>query len=247
MFKVHNRQDYVTYQIFYIFAPLMRFRSQHMLFVVLLLVQQAVVVHAHPPARGGMPTRWMMNAGGVLSTTNGQASLYLDTLITGKGMPEGKPSIELTNPSVFKYAIWLDRAVEEVSGLPILHYLEEWVGVPYLFGGNTKKGVDCSSFVQQLVYTLHNIPISRMVKTQFEECRAVMRDELKEGDLIFFHTTRPGLSHVGYYLGNNKFVHASSTRGVIVDDLRSPYYTKAFRYGGRIILEKSQAASSSNE
>jgi lipoprotein Spr len=173
--------------------------------------------------------------------------LIEDTTIGDQVAALGLHAIENADLQDFKYAILLNKAVEEVSELPLFRFIKEWIGVPYSFGGNGKEGIDCSGFVQRLVSTLYNLPISRMVKTQFEECLPILRHELREGDLLFFHTTRPGLSHVGYYLGNNKFVHASTVRGVIIDDLCDPYYDKAFRQGGRLLPRNEQPSISANE
>jgi lipoprotein Spr len=170
-----------------------------------------------------------------------------DTLIDDKAADAGIPLIEKAGTYLFRYAILLNRSVEEIANLSVIPFVEEWIGVPYSFGGNSKEGIDCSGFVQQLVSCLHNISLSRMVKTQFEECRSLLREELREGDLLFFHTTRPGLSHVGYYLGNNKFVHASTARGVIIDDLCDPYYDKAFRFGGRLFDRNEAVSASAND
>ena len=174
-------------------------------------------------------------------------SVPSDTNIINNVNSTGPFPIESADPNDFKFAILLDKAVEEVSTLPLFRFIKEWIGVPYSFGGNDKEGIDCSGFVQRLVSTIYHVPISRMVRTQFEECTTVLREELREGDLIFFHTTRPGLSHVGYYLGNNKFVHASTVRGVIIDDLCDPYYDRAFRHGGRLMPRSEPFSLSSNE
>lgn len=170
-----------------------------------------------------------------------------DTLIDDNEEDASIPLIEKAGSHLFRYAILLNRSVEEIAGLSVIPFVEDWIGVPYAFGGNSKEGIDCSGFVQQLVSCLHNISLSRMVKSQFEECRSLLREELQEGDLLFFHTTRPGLSHVGYYLGNNKFIHASTARGVIIDDLCDPYYDKAFRFGGRLFNRNESVSASAND
>jgi lipoprotein Spr len=143
--------------------------------------------------------------------------------------------IESKTAEHFKYAIKLKIQVELVTDLKLFKVLSEWIGTRYVFGGNTKKGIDCSGFTQQVMKEVYNIDLHRVVGPQFNQCRAIDRNELRTGDLIFFHTTRAGLSHVGLYIGENKFIHASSSRGVVVDDLNAAYYKNAYRKSGRIL------------
>ena len=133
----------------------------------------------------------------------------------------------------FKYAILLDEPVEALSNLKLFAFIDDWYGAPYRFGGSSKDGVDCSAFSGSLMTTVFGVGLPRMAKDQFKVCGHVKRNDLEEGDLVFFHTTRKGISHVGVYLGNNKFVHASLNYGVTISDLMDPYYSRAFRGGGR--------------
>lgn len=102
-----------------------------------------------------------------------------------------------------------------------------FLGAPYRLGGSSVTGLDCSAFVRK-IYDMFNITLPR---TAFEQARVglpVPRSELAEGDLIFFNTRR-AFGHVGIYIGNNEFVHASSrNRKVRVDNLASPYFDKRF-------------------
>ena len=102
-----------------------------------------------------------------------------------------------------------------------------FLGAPYRLGGSSVTGLDCSAFVKK-IYDMFNITLPR---TAFEQARVglpVPRSDLAEGDLIFFNTRR-AFGHVGIYIGNNEFVHASSrNRKVRVDNLASPYFDKRF-------------------
>ncbi|MBS1918549.1 MAG: C40 family peptidase [Bacteroidetes bacterium] len=138
--------------------------------------------------------------------------------------------IENYSPLQFKYAILLDAAVEEMSNQRLLAFMEEWYGAKYHFGGTAKDGIDCSAFVSTLmsdVYGVNNLP--RMSKDQYEACRKIKRDDLQEGDLVFFHTygKRRTVTHVGVYLRNNKFVHASVS-GVMISSMEDGYYASHF-------------------
>ena len=125
--------------------------------------------------------------------------------------------------------------VDIVQNVDLFRFIRDWYKTPYRFGGTQKSGIDCSAFTQKLYKEIYDLTLDRMVSLQRKQVLPVDRSRLMQGDLLFFHTTRPGLSHVGVYLGGGRFIHASATRGVIIDNLDSPYYTKAFRMGGRMI------------
>lgn len=127
-----------------------------------------------------------------------------------------------------------DTAVEDLSQeetLRIQHLLNvatNFIGVPYKFGGGTRKGIDCSAFVQK-VFGFLSVDLPRTAREQFRVGEKIPKDNLKEGDLVFFKTYAKYPSHVGIYIGDNKFIHASSRdKRVSVSTLNSPYYTKRF-------------------
>jgi peptidoglycan endopeptidase LytE len=102
-----------------------------------------------------------------------------------------------------------------------------FLGAPYRLGGSSVKGLDCSGFVKK-IYQFFNIDLPRTAFEQSHIGLRVARNELTEGDLLFFNTRRK-LGHVGIYIGNNEFVHASSRkRGVRIDNLNTPYFDKRF-------------------
>ena len=102
-----------------------------------------------------------------------------------------------------------------------------FLGAPYRLGGYSVNGIDCSGFVKK-IYQIFNVELPRTAFDQSHLGMRVARDELAEGDLIFFNTRRP-VGHVGIYIGNNQFVHAASRKkGVRVDNLNTPYYKKRF-------------------
>jgi cell wall-associated NlpC family hydrolase len=108
-----------------------------------------------------------------------------------------------------------------------------FIGAPYRFGGSSLKGIDCSSFVQK-IYKIFDITLPRNAREQSKVGISVTREKLTEGDLVFFHTNR-SLGHVGIYIGNNEFVHASSKGKIIrVDSLDTPYYQKRFQRAVRV-------------
>lgn len=151
------------------------------------------------------------------------------------------PSIENANSLQLKYALLLDVEVEQALNLNLFKIIDEWMGVKYRLGGTTKEGIDCSALMQILFASLYGITLPRTAREQFDFSRRISRAELKEGDLIFFNTIG-GVSHVGMYLQNNKFVHAS-TSGVTISDLYDDYWMKHFIGAGRVDQPDQTTAS----
>ncbi len=141
-------------------------------------------------------------------------------------------NIEFFQPLQFKYAILLNEEVEKINNQSLITYIEDWWGVPYRYGGQSRNGIDCSAFVQGLLSSVYDISLPRVAREQKILCENIPADSLKEGDLVFFNT-RGGVSHVGVYLRNNKFVHASVSNGVIISDLDEVYWERRYLGGGR--------------
>jgi lipoprotein Spr len=135
-----------------------------------------------------------------------------------------------------KYAGLLGTDPAQIPITDLLKSVDEWYGTKYKMGGENKNGIDCSAFVQTVYLSAFGMTVPRTAFEQFKVCNHISATEMKEGDLVFFNTTG-GVSHVGIYLRNNKFVHASVARGVTVSDLFDPYYLRRFLGVGRI--EKS--------
>lgn len=111
-----------------------------------------------------------------------------------------------------------------------------WLGTPYRWGGNDRRGIDCSGFSVQMHRTVARRTIPRTTIQQYLAGKPVSEGHLRAGDLLFFRTTGPGVSHVGVWLGEGQFAHATSSRGVIISSLREPYW--ASRYlGARRMVE----------
>lgn len=118
---------------------------------------------------------------------------------------------------------------------PYLYYkVYEWAGTRYKYSGDTKKGIDCSGFVCRMYKDAYCIDLAGGSKDLFKTVCPLEKEELKEGDMVFFKIKKGQISHVGIYLGNNKFAHASVKQGVIVSDLDEEYYKKYFFKGGRL-------------
>jgi cell wall-associated NlpC family hydrolase len=129
-----------------------------------------------------------------------------------------------------------------VSKSEIMNIIMDWLGTPYRFGGVTEKAIDCSAWVRTVFYQADSIVLPRTAREQFTVGRAIKRDKLEFGDLVFFHTySRRYASHVGIYLGDDLFAHASSVAGVTVSSLNSTYYNNRF-IGGKRFRETDLAS-----
>ncbi|MFH0802415.1 MAG: C40 family peptidase [bacterium] len=111
----------------------------------------------------------------------------------------------------------------------LVRHSMDYIGVPYVWAGTSSYGFDCSGFVWKMFSTF-GISLPRMADSQYLQGSPVSSSEIKPGDLVFFSTYSSGVSHVGISVGNNKFIHSSSSRGVTVSDLSDPYYR--LRYVG---------------
>ena len=153
-------------------------------------------------------------------------------------------AIEVLPTVRFKYAILLDEPVEELDDDKLLSFIDDWYGTRYRLGGNDKSGIDCSAFVQSFFTTIYGLGIARTCREQFGETRRIKKSQLQEGDLVFFKTRGKSISHVGVYLRNNKFIHASTSSGVMISDLDDEYFSK--RYAGAGRLNQSEVVSGGN-
>jgi lipoprotein Spr len=136
-----------------------------------------------------------------------------------------------------KYSYMIDVMPNQISNVMLYRFIDEWYGVKYRMGGTTKKGVDCSAFVQHLYQYVFGYDILRTACLQFKESKKIAKDDLKEGDLVFFKIGTSRISHVGVYLRNNFFVHSASSKGVSIANLSNAYWSRYFAGGGRIVKE----------
>lgn len=127
----------------------------------------------------------------------------------------------------------LDIPANPKANLSLLIFTLDWHGTPYCFGGSSKKCTDCSGFTSNAYKEVYSKTIPRVSSAIYANSMPIAKYSLYEGDLVFFSTaggTR--INHVGIYLWDGYFVHASSSQGVIVSNLRQGYYRRTFAGGG---------------
>lgn len=148
-------------------------------------------------------------------------------------------------PSQKKYAAILEVSPDRVNNQSLYEFIEEWEDTPYLMGGETKRGIDCSFFMQILFHKVYDNLIERTAEKQYtakDTDKFLGQEFLKEGDLLFFNlqgSDQQEVTHVGMYLANDKFVHSTSRKdrfgknGVQISDLKDHHWQRLFVAAGR--------------
>lgn len=139
----------------------------------------------------------------------------------------------------FKYAQLMDMEIEGITNFMMFGFIDEWLNTRYRFGGTTKKGIDCSALTGLLFGAVYGFTLPRTAREQYKVSERIKKENLQEGDLVFFNT-RGGVSHVGVYLSNDRFVHASSSQGVTISDLNDSYYASRYIGAGRMPLDDAE-------
>lgn len=116
--------------------------------------------------------------------------------------------------------------------------IDEVVGTPYLYGGTTVDGFDCSGFILY-VFNKFKLDLPRTSAMQAKQGEAVAKEDLRPGDLVFFNTSGRGISHAGIYVGNNQFAHSSSSKGVRISSLSEKYYKTKYVSARRVVSKQS--------
>ncbi|MCX7924060.1 MAG: NlpC/P60 family protein [Clostridia bacterium] len=123
----------------------------------------------------------------------------------------------------------------ELKVIRVLQLARQYMGVPYLWAGTSPSGFDCSGYIQY-VFLNNGVSLARTTELQYEQGVLIDKSLLRPGDLVFFTTYQPGPSHVGIYLGNNQFIHASSgAKQVTISDLNKAYYAERYIGAKRVI------------
>lgn len=130
--------------------------------------------------------------------------------------------------------------IKEKDNWQLMLEAASWIGTPYQYGGNTKGiGTDCSGLNLSIYNNVFGQKLHRRSIEQFKlDCKPIKQNKLKQGDLVFFSTTEnksiDNINHTGIYLRDGLFIHASSSRGVVVDRLNDNYFQRCWIIGGRV-------------
>jgi len=145
-----------------------------------------------------------------------------------------KSSTQVDENTLSYYSQIFGFTIKTIMNVKLYDVIDTWLGTPYRYAGKTMKGVDCSGFARVLYENAFNIMLEGGSADIIKNITPVSKNELTEGDLVFFKIRKSRVSHVGVYLGENKFAHASSSSGVMISDLDDPYWKLRYYKGGRI-------------
>ncbi len=161
--------------------------------------------------------------------------LYLISCKHQKSATKTSESSVKTSSSIKKkYAEKLGVSESDIKNEKLYQFINDWYGVKYKYGGKDKGGIDCSGLTAALYQSVYKKTISSNTKDLVNEVKKIKESDLKEGDLVFFKTNGKSISHVGVYLQNHKFVHASTKKGVMVSDMNEPYFKQTYVSSGRV-------------
>ncbi|SJN25916.1 NLP/P60 family protein [Sphingobacterium sp. JB170] len=134
-----------------------------------------------------------------------------------------------------------------MANTKLYQFVYEWLGTPYRLGGDTKRGIDCSKFSLAVYENVFNTTIGYNSRNQYANVTPIRKNDLQPGDLVFFKIRSRQITHVGIYLGDDKFAHASSSRGVMVSNLTEAYWRRYYYKGGRPEESKTMTANIDTE
>ncbi|NQD70477.1 glycoside hydrolase [Sphingobacterium shayense] len=134
-------------------------------------------------------------------------------------------------------------ATTTMANTKLYQFVYEWLGTPYRLGGDSKRGIDCSKFSLAVYENVFNTTIGYNSRNQYANVTPIRKKDLQSGDLVFFKIRSRQITHVGIYLGDGKFAHASSSRGVMVSNLDEAYWKRYYYQGGRPEESKTMTAN----
>lgn len=163
--------------------------------------------------------------------------IFLPLLLAAQVKKKTKTKSHVSSkPAVQDYFTAKGLCIDSAAA-PCLYYeVYDWAGTRYKYSGDSKKGIDCSGFVSKMYEDAYCIKLKGGSRDIWSTVQPLEKNELKEGDMLFFKIRKGEISHIGIYLANNKFAHASVKMGVMISDLDEDYYKKRFYKGGRVVM-----------
>ncbi|MFD2537009.1 C40 family peptidase [Sphingobacterium chuzhouense] len=138
----------------------------------------------------------------------------------------------VSGSGIDNYAAILGVSAHDLDNKSLYSFIDKWLGSPHRLGGTQPSGIDCSGFVGILYREVYGKNLPRSSRDMGDHVKRKYERQLKEGDLVFFSFGGRNIDHVGVYLHNNKFVHVSTRRGVIISDIKDNWYYKYFVRAG---------------
>src|SRR6476469_5866824 len=161
-------------------------------------------------------------------------------------VPSSTPVVKTVTPSAAELAASRDSLTyhyyAQTLGLhlaynenkDLLRTVTDWIGAPYSYGNNSRRGTDCSGFVTRVFREVYGITLQRSSRSMFGTTKRVAKSEMQTGDLVFFRRGHGPIYHVGIYLKDGKFAHSATNGGVMVSSLHQGYYRSHFYAAGRV-------------
>jgi lipoprotein Spr len=159
------------------------------------------------------------------SSTNTAKNMHPETRVVGMEDPSSLQASQDEFESMVRNLDVKSRLMDQYAN---------WKGVRYRLGGDTKRGIDCSAFVQRTFREQFGLELPRSTWEQQETGKSINRGQLRTGDLVLFRAGSTG-RHVGIYIGNNQFVHASTSSGVTISSMNEPYWNKRYNEARRVL------------
>ncbi|MFO7722045.1 MAG: C40 family peptidase [Bacteroidales bacterium] len=200
----------------------MRIRALSLLFVTAILLTSCdlLKIQPEPVQDDGIRITW---------EDTGKDHLVVSYKQTGSGREKPEGNETFTPVSLTTDTFSSDHAA-------LFAEIQSWMGTPYGYGKHEKRvGTDCSGFTMEIYEKLYGIKLNRSSEGQVANTIEVKKEALQIGDLVFFNIRGNRISHVGMYIGNNKFVHATISKGVIISDMDEKYYKERYARSGRVI------------
>ena len=193
--------------------------------LICCLLATAMVLSACLTRKNALPPDRTIGATPRKHTPRG--TIITDASSAPKDVRAGKQLLE-------GYAAVLGVSSHDLQRPELYTFIDDWMGVPHRTGGTDHRGMDCSAFVGLVMQEIYGKAVPRASKDMAEHIKRKYERQLQEGDLVFFSFGRRNIDHVGIYLHNHKFVHVSTSKGVIISDLRDSWYYKYFTRAGTV-------------